>query len=180
MLGAPPFPDVDAILEARPRSKLISFLRNPVDRVISDFRYARTPAHPPYRDFIERYPTLEAYVDSRESQNKMFRILSGNGQMPVSEAVQLLDERISFIGVVDMYPMSFNIIFRLFGHDRMPSVHKLPTEETDHNTVEASEELKHKIAALNAKDVAIYQHVRERLAGKREEWASLRRERVAG
>src|SRR5262249_46127665 len=52
------------IMQAAPGMRVISFLRNPVARVISDFRYARTPVHPPHRDFIKQYPTIFEYVDS--------------------------------------------------------------------------------------------------------------------
>ena len=168
----------DAITERRPGSKLITFVRNPVARVISDFRYQRTPAHPPYRDFISKFPTLEAYVEAPESQNKMHRILTGNGRTPVPDAIELLDRRYAFVGVVEMYPMSFNMIFRLFGKNKMPSEYKRKTETTGDNSIELTGALKRKIRELNWKDAAIYDHARNRLAGRREEWASLRRERA--
>src|SRR5438105_2265197 len=76
---------VDKIREAVPRSKVVSILRNPVERVISDFRYARTPAHPPYKDFIKQFPTIESYVDSPASQNKMFKFLAPDPEIRMAD-----------------------------------------------------------------------------------------------
>jgi hypothetical protein len=163
------------IAESFPSTRLMTFLRNPVKRLISDYRYARTPAHPPHLEFIARFPTLEAYVDAPESQNKMFKLLIAKSNAGISEATEYLDQRYSFIGVVEMYPMSFNVISRLFGQNEMPSVHKRRTEATQDNIVEVTAPLQRRIQETNWKDAAIYSHVRDRLSAKREEWLAMRR-----
>ena len=156
----------DAIAASNPKTKLISFLRHPVARVISDYRYARTPAHPPYRDFIARFPTFDAYLNS-PGQNKMFRLLTGNPTMTVFDATAYIDRRYTFLGVLEMHPMSFNVMFRLFGENRMPALHTRRTEATEDNEVEVSPDLERKIRDANWKDMALYEHVCGRLS-KRE------------
>ena len=44
------------IKRAHPRTRIVSFLRDPVRRVISDYRYQRTPAHPLHEAFIGSIP----------------------------------------------------------------------------------------------------------------------------
>src|SRR5438067_2782907 len=143
------------IREAIPRARVISFLRNPIERVISDFRYARTPAHPPYKDFIRQFPTIESYVDSPASQNKMFKFLTPDPNIRTTELFPFLDESMSFIGLTEMYPMSFNILMRLTGSNQLPTLHKSKTELTEDNKVDRSPGLIKRIREANERDLGV-------------------------
>ena len=165
---------VDKIREAVPRSKVVSILRNPVERVISDFRYARTPAHPPYKDFIKQFPTIESYVDSPASQNKMFKFLAPDPEIRMADLFEYLDQGVSFIGLTEMYPMSFNIVVQLFGLNKLPTSHKRKTEPTKYNQVVRSPELLKRIKDANARDFAMFRFVKERLLSRREQWLASR------
>jgi hypothetical protein len=158
------------IRKAIPRARAISFLRDPVERVISDFRYARTPAHPPYKEFIREFPTIESYVDSPASQNKMFKFLTPDHKMPVTDLFPFLDESMSFIGLSEMYPMSFNILMQLTGPNRLPTLHKGKTEPTENNNVDRSPSLIKRIRGANAHDVSLFTFVKERVVARREQW----------
>jgi hypothetical protein len=165
---------VQKIREAVPRSRVISILRNPVERVISDFRYARTPAHPPYKEFIKQFPTIESYVDSPASQNKMFKFLAPDPEIRMAELFEFIDETVSFIGLTEMYPMSFNIVMQLFGLNRLPTSHKRKTEPTKYNQVVRTPELLNRIKDANARDFAMFRFVKERLLARREQWLASR------
>jgi hypothetical protein len=160
--------------ETFPRSRVVSLLRNPVERVISDFRYARTPAHPPYKEFIKQFPTIEAYIDSPASQNKMFKFLAPDSDISMPELFEFLDDSVSFIGLTEMYPMSFNIVMQLFGLNRLPTSHKRKTEPTRYNQVARTPDLLKKIKEANARDFALFRFVKERLLSRREQWLASR------
>jgi hypothetical protein len=146
-------------------------LRDPVARLVSDFRYARTPKHPPYKDFIARFPTIEDYVQSRSSQNKMVKHLGG------SDPAEVFKE-FTFIGALELYPMSFNILFRLMNENVMPKLHERKTEGTADNKVELTADLSEQIKAANPGDVRIFNAVRSALKSQRPAWADLRRQRT--
>lgn len=165
---------VHRIREAFPRSRVVSILRNPVERVISDFRYARTPSHPPYKEFIKQFPTIESYVDSPASQNKMFKFLAPEPDMRMADLFTFLDEAVSFIGLTEMYPMSFNLVMRLFGLNKLPTSHKRKTEPTKYNQVVRTPELLKRIKEANARDFATFRLVKERLLARREQWLASR------
>lgn len=165
---------VEKIRAAFPRVKVISILRNPIERVISDFRYQRTPAHPPYKEFIKQFPTIESYVDSPASQNKIFKFLAPDTDMKVPELFEFLDESVSFVGLTEMYPMSFNIVMQLLGLNRLPTSHKRKTEPTKYNLVVRSPELVKRIKEANSKDFATFRFVKERLLARREQWLASR------
>jgi hypothetical protein len=156
------------IREAVPNTRLVTVLRDPVARVISDYRYARTPSHPPYQDFIRRFPTINHYVESRNSQNKMVKHL-GSGKP--SEVF----EEFTFLGALELYPMSFNILFRLMGENVMPQLHERKTEGTANNKVELTPELTREIKDANAEDVRIFNAVRDALRTQRNAWAEIRK-----
>jgi len=162
------------IRDAVPNARIFSLLRNPVERVISDFRYARTPAHPPYKDFIRQFPTIRSYLESPASQNKMFRFLTPHPNLTITELFEFIDANVSFLGLTELYTMSVNVAARLFGIDHLPVSHKRRTEATSHNQVERSPELVRRIREVNAKDIALYRFVRERLVGYREQWLASR------
>jgi hypothetical protein len=165
---------VAKIRETFPQSRVVSILRNPVERVISDFRYARTPAHPPYKEFIGQFPTIESYVESPASQNKMFKFLAPDRDIRMAELFEFLDESVSFVGLTEMYPMSFNIVMQLFGLNRLPTSHKRRTEPTEYNQVARTPELLKQIKETNSRDFAMFQFVKERLVARREQWLASR------
>jgi hypothetical protein len=162
------------IYEAIPTAKLITFLRDPVARVISDYRYQRTPAHPPYQKFVEQFPYLDDYIEFSDARNKTFRFLVRNHKTPIAEAIAEIEDTFTFVGLVEMYPMSFNVIFRLFGLNSLPVEHQRKTETNEFNIYEDSPELRARIGKLNELDVALFEHFRPILVEKRNEWLAIR------
>lgn len=160
--------------EARPDARAFTFLRDPVKRVISDYRYSRTPTHPTYKETIERFPTIESYVEAAETQDKMARFMMPGAVRTPAEIDAFISANYAFIGLLEMYPLSFNILSLLLGHDRMPSEHKRKTEDTADNSVEDTPELRDMIAAHNQRDWALYEAVRSKLLTVREDWRTLR------
>ncbi|CAM3316251.1 sulfotransferase family 2 domain-containing protein [Paracoccus nototheniae] len=175
-------PQIRRVAEASADCRVITFLRQPEARVISDYRYQRTPMHPPHQDFIRAFPTLESYVRSSESQNKMADFLLGGTEgVSAAEAAAQVGESHLFLGLLEQYPMSFNIVFRLMGHDGLwPSEHKRKTPETEATKVDISQDLRRMIRRTNPLDIAIYAYVHRMLAPHRQAFRQLSRPQHAG
>ena len=152
--------------------KAITFLRDPISRIVSDFRYQRTSQHPPYLDFIERFPTIDDYINSNESQNKVARFVAGRGaKFELDNLLNRIDFEFSFIGTLEMYPLSYNLIFNIFGiPGQFPKIHARKTPNTIETKVSINENIKNKILETNEFDVAIYSHVSKRLFRVKETW----------
>jgi hypothetical protein len=163
---------VARIRMAQPGAKVVTFLRNPVDRVISDYRYQCSSLHPGHDLFHERFPTLDSYVESPESQNKMALMLTGTGLPPSAEAlIQHVEREFAFVGLVEMYALSFSVMMTAFGHPGAePRSHARKTPDTPETQVEVSPELRARISALNALDSALYDRVLATLQAQREGW----------
>lgn len=162
--------------ETRANTQYFSVLRDPIKRVVSDYRYQRTPAHPPYKRFIEKFPSLESFAEIPNARNKMARFLTGKLDPSIEETLQIVDEEFAFIGLLEMYPLSFNIIFQLMGVPGcLPKEHQRKTPDNDVTRVEMTPEIRSWIAEINPVDAALYDHVHRRLLARRAEWAELMR-----
>jgi Sulfotransferase family len=164
----------EPIRTARPDARFVSFLRDPVARVISDYRYARTPAHPTYRTFIDRFPRIEDYVAAKQTQNKMARFLLPVALTEAADIETFVSTNLAFVGVLELYPMSFNILSRLLGAAAMPVEHQRKTEPTAENLVDDSPDLRRLILQHNARDQLLYDIVRRKLVAVQDEWRDMR------
>lgn len=142
--------------------KLLTMLRNPVSRVISEYRYQRTPAHPQHAQFIATFPTLESFVESRRSQNKMFRHLALPDET-VDHAIARLESDFSLVGLVEMYPLSMQLCSRLTDQSFKAMGRVNVTKDTPNAEVQPSAELVESIRRANGKDQQLWRHFRDRL-----------------
>lgn len=156
------------ILSAEPNTRIITMLRDPTKRLISAFRYMRTPVHPLNESFKKQFATIEEYVEHPSSQNAIYEYLALNPNEPVADVVKRMDEVFTFVGLLEAYPLSFKAIFRLLGKTRAPTVHTRKTEDRGDNRVNDSDKLEARIRELNAKDWAIYDHYRKRFRATRD------------
>jgi len=142
--------------------KLLTMLRDPVQRVISDYRYQCTPAHDGHEAFRAAFPTLESFVGSRRSQNKMFRYLALPDET-VAAATARIAREFSLVGVAEMYPLSIRLCSDLIGPEFTPKARLNLTQNTGENEVEVSDDLLDRIRRLNRKDERLWAHFHERL-----------------
>jgi len=149
--------------------KLITMLRDPAMRIISDYRYQTTPAHPPHREFLQRFPTFESYLDAPRMGNRMFKFLRPSRQATLEECIAFIVERFAFVGLVEMYPLSVRLVTRLMEEERSPSRYLRKTLETEHNRIEVTSELIARVRELNSLDVAIHSYFRGKLRSVREQ-----------
>ncbi|NNE24305.1 MAG: sulfotransferase family 2 domain-containing protein [Rhizobiales bacterium] len=172
-----------AIRAALPHAQFFTILRDPVKRVISDFRYCRTPKHPPHKDFIERYPTIKDYVLAPESQDKMWNYVTEGEFVPDEEGLNKIFDRYAFIGTLEELTLCFEFFTALTGCPKTPAFKRNQTQSTDDNIVSESAETIELIRANNGKDIIFYDEVSSRLArirGHMQSYVDRRRSMFAG
>jgi hypothetical protein len=158
------------ISDAIPGCKLVTLVRDPVARIVSDYRYQRTGAHPPYREFIAKHPTLMSYVASRGAQDKMFGYLSGDKTLSFEKGYRSILETFAFIGLVEHYPMCFNVFSRLLALDEMPRQYRRRTDANADNRVELDRETIREIRRLNPHDCRLFNRIEKLWNAVAEEW----------
>jgi hypothetical protein len=153
------------IREALAPVRIFTFLRHPVARMVSEYRYQRTPAHPPHEEFRRRFPTIEDFIREPRLQNGMCQRLVLRGES-VAEAAARMEQEFSFVGVLEHYGFCLELLNRVSGAGLKPEVVVRRTEEAD-NQVLLTPELQAEIAALNSRDLELWSHFHQRLAAAR-------------
>ncbi|HEX4871150.1 MAG TPA: hypothetical protein VFV27_02450 [Nevskiaceae bacterium] len=162
-------PQAEAVMASRAEVRLITMLRSPVTRVVSDYRYQRTPKHPGSAEFRERFPDFPSYLRWPGSQNRVFEFLKRGPTDRVADVIEDLESRYAFVGLTEMYGLSRRMLFQLLGLGRPPEVQRRnTTEDREDNRIEDLESLLPELRALNDKDLQIYRHFAERLRARRE------------
>lgn len=149
--------------------KLITMLREPALRAVSDYRYQTTPAHPPHRQFIERFPTFEKYLEAPRMRNRMFNFLRPSNNATVEECIEFIVERFAFVGLVEMYPLSVRLVTRLMEQERSPTLYVRKTEDNDYNQFEVTPELLNRVREINGLDVILYDYFYDKLSRIRDQ-----------
>ncbi|MDS9468581.1 sulfotransferase family 2 domain-containing protein [Paracoccus sp. MBLB3053] len=162
-------PHLNRILETLPEARLITFLRNPAERLISDYRYAKTPKHPTHVEFSEKFPTLDDYIDHPQSQNKMWAFVSSQNADADEKMMRSVFNRYAFIGTLETLADDFSFFTSLFGCPKAMQAKVNITANQKDNKVEIDATTLQKIQSLNMKDFALYDLVTETLAERRSE-----------
>lgn len=137
--------------------KTFTMLRDPVARMISDFRYQSTPEHPDHISFRERYPDIESYLAAPGECNKMTTYLAPAPDATADQTVAHVLNTFTFVGAMETYALSFRIMMELLKQERAPSVFLRKTEDAQATSVELTPALEVRIREANAKDVVLYE-----------------------
>lgn len=151
---------VDAILAAHPAARLFTFVREPVERVVSEYFYCLSPEHNDPEGFARAFPTLRDFATARESSNKMALYIGGSRKGDAAGAVQAAFERFEFIGSQRLYPLSFRILSSLLWFETKPEA-RLRVSGRDNRPKEIDPDIVRLIRANNATDAAIFAAVSE-------------------
>jgi hypothetical protein len=172
--GHVPAKFLQPITQAVPDVRLFTILRDPVQRVLSDYVYQTTPAHPPFEDFKRRYPHVEDYVLDASEQDKMFFFASGERSTRDFDAsYKEITNRFCFIGLTELYDMSFNIVTRLMGSGALPSEFRRQTSAEAKARVQVTPALTALIRQTNPLDQQLYERVAGALLPKLQAWQTL-------
>ncbi|MYZ48604.1 sulfotransferase family 2 domain-containing protein [Propylenella binzhouense] len=162
---------VETIARHRP-VRLFTYVRDPVERIISEYRYSLTPKHPPHEKFAAQFPTIYDFVEAPISQNLLANYICAD-----RDSFSDLDERLAefaFVGTLRQYQMSFFLMMSFLGDPRLPAVHERKTESTEQNRVEVTPELQGLIRKRNEVDYCIYRKAVEDLRASRDAIMGLR------
>jgi hypothetical protein len=163
-----------------PEVRMFAMLRDPAKRVVSDYRYCLTPAHPPHEEFLRRFPTLMDYVVDRRYQNIMTKCLAPSPDMNPEEVIKSITTHFDFIGITEMFEFSVTAIFRMMGLSS-PTVERLNvTTATARNALEVDSQVMEAIRRINHLDHALYRHVHAVLSSQREAWWAHVRSQLKG
>lgn len=156
---------VERIREGHSAPRPITFLRHPITRYVSQYRYMLTPAEPTHEEVRRRYPTLAAYTEAPETHNVMFNTLRKSPDDTVDDVVDDLERAYAFVGLTERYELCRRVVFELLGSEppERPLVENR-TASIPENEIEWSRDIE-RLREINDMDLALYAHFAERFLG---------------
>lgn len=152
--------DVDLLLSRSPDARLFTFVREPVRRVISDFRYSRTPAHAHWEKQLADFPDLDAYIEGSPAvRNKTVFFLAGVRDGDPAEIVPWILSRFDYIGLLEEMALSHAILSQLLRMPEAEAEHRRTTEEVAANAERPTEAQLERVRMMNRLDEALYNAV---------------------
>lgn len=161
----------EMIRQAIPDLRCFSMLRNPISRIISDYRYQCSQMNLAREQFIKTTPDFSTYIARKHVHNKTATALVPK---PIVEArddeaaINFVMENFAFIGLQEMYPVALRTVTTLMGAPRAPEARVRVNTETE-NTVELTPQEEAELKQLNSVDMALFNAFTQR-------WRSIRQD----
>jgi len=160
------FRHVQRITSAVPGTRLVTVLREPVARLVSDFLYQRSPMHPLAAEVRAKVPDFAAFVELKGQRNRMARHLLPPRLAEANDiaaGVATLRDRFAFVGVQERYELGFRALTALLsGQPKRPAAEprrvnaSAPEEKAAVAEALRNPALRARIAELNAFDIGIH------------------------
>ncbi len=112
----------DVISPVRERVALITFLRDPVQRTLSDYFYCISEAHTDPEGFKNQFPTFEDYMQSPGDMNKTLEYLKPFDSATSEEALYNAIEKFDFVGITENFDEDFQIVLQALGGKSQPAL----------------------------------------------------------
>ena len=150
---------VEMIRAGIPEMRCFTMLRNPMARIVSDYRYQRSPMNTAQAQFIANTPSFEAYAARKHVHNKIALNLVPREMVDagdVAACVDYITRAYAFVGLQEMYPLSLRALTTLMGETRTPEA-KVRVNESQSDLVELTPEMDARLRELNAVDLGVFQ-----------------------
>lgn len=135
-----------------------SMLRNPIDRLISDYRYQCSRQNVAREAFVSTTPDFATYVGRKHVHNKAALALVPRPIVEAGDVAAATDHvmrNYAFVGLQEQYPLSLWTLTALLGHPMRPKTRARVNTETEHHVVLTPQE-EAEVRRLNAVDVGLF------------------------
>jgi len=152
--------EIRPMISNHPDLIVFTFIRHPVQRLISEYNYCISDMHPLNLSFTKKYPSFEKFIRDPAEQNKMaLYILGSKFRNDFDEkAVRRKLKQYTFIGLQERYPASFVFLSSCFWDKQVPRAKKLRVSKAD-NVHELTQKYSREILNTNRLDMFIYDTV---------------------
>lgn len=121
IVGHVRYRDVRDFLRGEQPISLLGMIRNPADRMLSNFNYNTSDTHPNHERFRREYKSFEDYVDAELNRpDRQLLYLSGQGGT-LRKRLKFLKRQFSFLGVTEHFAASLAHLERSQG---LPPLHQ--------------------------------------------------------
>lgn len=157
---------VTALREVNLSTRAFTFLRDPITRFISDYRYQRSKMNPGHESFRRDVPSLDAFVELGWNSDAMARHLlpiSIRQQKDGKKSLDYMIDNFEFVGLQDQYEFSFSVLSRLLGFRSNPTIRERTNPPSAENPTDFDAILLSKLEAANALDQELFTGIQSKL-----------------
>lgn len=97
----------DLLSPIRDKITLVTFVRDPIGRTLSDYFYSVSSRHSAPEAFVAAYPTFEEYLSNAGQVNKQLNYLRPHDGATVEETIDCATRNLDFIGVTEQFDADF-------------------------------------------------------------------------
>ena len=162
--GHIPFQNACTVALAAPNVRFVTFLRDPMARIISDYRYQLSDAHPLHAKFAASYPNFGSYIEHRGANEKMYHFLCLYRGESVEDVISRMERTFMLVGTLEHYELCFEIVTALIGKMQKPSVETNKGDSKKTLPVAPSNKEIQRVREKNPNDYRIYQHFQNMLS----------------
>ncbi|MCC5974352.1 MAG: sulfotransferase family 2 domain-containing protein [Rubellimicrobium sp.] len=151
--------DILPVLGAeRHRIRLITFLRDPIRRALSDYVYSSSPIHPGHSSFRKSYPTFEAYARNPGEMNKQVDYLRPFEDAPLALTIDNALKNIDFVGLTEHFDSDARQLLEALGarYERQAPENRSPDSRGLEAAMEAHRSM---LEEILAPEIALYDAV---------------------
>ena len=136
-----------------------SFLRHPLDRLVSNYTYCISASSPRCVTNRKKYPTLTAFMNENLQPNHMTRLIVGECDS-AEQAIERIGADYGFIGLTEFYKLSNEILLPALGgcFETLPRINVTQRDRNFRVTNETVDE----ILETQAIDLQVFEFFRSR------------------
>jgi SAM-dependent methyltransferase len=134
---------------------LMTAVRDPVRRVISDYVFSLSERNRGHEEFRAAFPDFESYLLADDQQNKQFQYLRPTATATVEETVENLRRTFTLVAVTERFDADLARLMRRLGLNGGPAPRHNETADRD-LVSDLFDRYAGPIAARNAQDLQLY------------------------
>jgi hypothetical protein len=169
LAGPLKFKRLSEVVKDASEVQFASFIRNPADRLFSDYVAQSSPENPDQGAFLAAFPTFEAYVEDAPENPQLAQLVGKTGN--VSEMLERLVSTYSFLGVSEHVSASLEHFRR--SHN-LPALSDMP-ERAAGQAARLTPALRSQICKRHMGDWLMFSLVEPAMAGVRQRRPARRR-----
>lgn len=155
---------IDLLRENNYNHYAVTFLRHPIQRIISQYRYMCTPKHPEYESFLDKHPNFDDFALNEIEPNYMAKVLVGSAKS-FDEYWAKLKERYAFIGLSEYYNTSMALLMNALNLPYKIAEKKNVTVETTNNSnLNIDYKVYDKLTQIHSLDIQIFNYLNAQYA----------------
>jgi hypothetical protein len=144
------------------RIELVTFLRDPIERCISDYNYCLTPKHPDHIRFRQQFPAFSDFLDNDDLVNSHLVHLRPHARATVGETADHLSDRFFFIGQTARFDDDFDRLCDRLGLPHVPPLRvNVGPDRGEDGGIDST--LRTQVAKAAAADIALVEAVMARI-----------------